>query len=118
MPLYEDWKARQLPRQVKTAAIHFQDALLKQAAVDAKHLTGLPSWDKYQTYLQAKLEYAQGEVAGWAQKARTALTDDERVLVQIHLNVFDSQIELLTDCLALPKTIIEEHARSTTSAHD
>lgn len=111
----EAWKQYQKEPAVREKPVN--QALLQQAAVDAKLLTGHAAWDAYLGKLQVLVDEAQAELKGLHEKLGGPLSEEYLRLAYISINVFTDRIRVLTHCMSLPKELVQHAAELGLVAH-
>jgi len=98
-------------RSMATVRPHDTGSLrvIERDALQAQHLTSLPSWDRFLTYLQAALQRLERVRSGAQAKLNAIGVVDHGSLIaaKMELHVADGQIELLESIMSMPKEIIE-----------
>ena len=110
----EDWKASLktvTPPRGRSSSDR-AETLLRQAAVEARLLTGQPAWDHYLERLQVLVDEAQAQLTTWREKINGAYSDADLRMVQLQVNIYQERLQVLTHCMTLPKEIL--NARTTT----
>lgn len=114
----QDWKAHQASK-ASSVPKSFNEALLKQAAVESTTLTGTPEWDRYLQRLQVKYQEAVRELQTLYEKMATPMTQEQVFLSYVAVNVITERKRVLEECMALPKEIVQHAAdHGLVSHHD
>lgn len=101
---YDQWVKREHEVSVREKPVH--TSLLKQAAVEAKLLTGHQAWDSYLSRLQVLVDEAQAELNGLHERMGGPLTDEQLRLAYISINVFTERLRVLKHCMSLPHDLV------------
>ena len=98
----EETKARWKAREAEVKA-----TMIKQAAVSASLLTGIPEWDKYLTMLQPQLELAQVGVADRVAALPTAISIDAVRKIQLEHAYLKGFADAIQFAMKLPQQVVE-----------
>lgn len=101
---FDQWAKREKDKPVREKVV--QTSLLKQAAVEAKLLTGHQAWDAYLSRLQVLVDEAQGELNGLYECMGGPLTEEQLRLAYISINVFSERLRVLRHCMSLPHDLV------------
>lgn len=101
---FDQWAKRERGTAVREKPIHV--AMLKQAAVEAKLLTGHQAWDAYLSRLQVLVDEAQAELHGLYERMGGPLTEEQLRLAYISINVFTERLRVLKHCMTLPHDLV------------
>ena len=101
---FDQWTKREKEKPVREKVV--QTSLLKQAAVEAKLLTGHLAWDAYLSRLQVLVDEAQGELNGLYERMGGPLTEEQLRLAYISINVFTERLRVLKHCMSLPHDLV------------
>lgn len=102
---FDQWTKREKEKPVREKVV--QTSLLKQAAVEAKLLTGHLAWDAYLSRLQVLVDEAQGELNGLYERMGGPLTEEQLRLAYISINVFTERLRVLKHCMSLPHDLVK-----------
>lgn len=102
---FDQWAKRDRGAAVREKPV--QVSMLKQAAVEAKFLTGHQAWDAYLSRLQVLVDEAQGELDGLYEKMGGPLTEEQLRLAYISINVFTERLRVLKHCMSLPHDLVK-----------
>jgi hypothetical protein len=109
MPTKEEYLALEKKKAQAVQQRNIDPQLLRAAAIQSEHLTGLPEWDQYLTKLQPLLEQAEQEADHWLKQLGVALTDEQLRKSQLEYHSWKSRAETLKTVMQLPSMIIEAH---------
>lgn len=101
---FDQWAKREKEKPVREKTV--QTSLLKQAAVEAKLLTGHQAWDAYLSRLQVLVDEARGELNGLYERMGGPLTEEQLRLAYISINVFTERLRVLKHCMSLPHDLV------------
>lgn len=101
---FDQWAKRDRGVAVREKSV--QVSMLKQAAVEAKLLTGHQAWDAYLSRLQVLVDEAQGELNGLYERMGGPLTEEQLRLAYISINVFTERLRVLKHCMSLPHELV------------
>ena len=102
---FDQWAKRDRGVAVREKSV--QVSMLKQAAVEAKLLTGHLAWDAYLSQLQVLVDEAQGELNGLYERMGGPLTEEQLRLAYISINVFTERLRVLKHCMSLPHDLVK-----------
>lgn len=101
---FDQWAKRDRGNPVREKPV--QTSMLKQAAVEAKLLTGHQAWDAYLSRLQVLVDEAQAERNGLYEKLGGPLSEEQLRLTYISINVFTERLRVLKHCMSLPHDLV------------
>ncbi len=118
----QDWKARQaeqVSQREHSRRVTYAEALLKQAAVESRLLTGHPAWDKYLSQVQALLDDAVKDQATCQDHYNRAFDEKSRNLAQVELHRCMAVIEVLKQVISIPTQVVTHAVQAglTTDLH-
>ena len=82
--------------------------MLQQAVVSAEHMTGDSDWDKYLTFIQAKIEDAQKTVDAHKDTIMLSVDDPAIRTCQLKHAYARGLLDAFVEARNLPKTLKEE----------
>src|SRR6476659_1604551 len=105
----QDWKAQQAEKVKEREAsrrVTYAEALLRQAEVDARLLTGHPAWDKYLSQVQVLMESAIKDRDINQDHYNRAFDEKSRNLAQVELHRCMAVIEVLKQVMSIPNQVV------------
>ncbi len=117
-----DWKVQQAEKvkeRESSRRVAYAEALLKQAAVESRLLTGHPAWDKYLTQVQAILDGAIKDQATCQDHYNRAFDEPSRNLAQAELHSCIAVIAVLKQVMSIPNQVVTHAVQAglTTDLH-
>lgn len=76
--------------------------MIKTAAVSFEHLTNDPNWDRFLSYVQAKLDEAKKEREQWLSHCGHVGEEASLRHSQMQYNRFDAVVKVLEEVMGLP----------------